>query len=224
MPRFVVTRAPGPAWDPNSATREQPGWDAHAAFMDSLAEEGFIAFGGPAGNENRVVLVVDAADETTIRERFAPDPWTSADVLQILAIEPWTIWLGGDDRIEVATDRTLFLVWYSPGPAWQRNKQRRRQDGWDAHAAFMDALVLQGVVRVGGPLDEHRALLVMQDQDERGLRARLAADPWDGSLLAIDSIEPWTLWLSTRRARQGSAFPGTRTSPPGHRGRARFRS
>ena len=29
--------------------REQAGWDAHAAFMDSLAEEGTVILGGPVG-------------------------------------------------------------------------------------------------------------------------------------------------------------------------------
>ena len=67
VPRFLVTRAPGLAWDLAKPTREQAGWEPHAAFMDSLADERFVAFGGPADDENKVVLVVDALDEATIR-------------------------------------------------------------------------------------------------------------------------------------------------------------
>ena len=82
MARFVVTRAPGPAWDPDRPTREQAGWDPHAAFMDELAEERFIAFGGPAGSQNKVVLVVEASDEATIRARLERDPWSVAGLLR----------------------------------------------------------------------------------------------------------------------------------------------
>jgi uncharacterized protein YciI len=195
MPRFLVTRVPGPAWDPAKPTREQPGWDPHAAFMDLLAEERFVAFGGPAGTENEVVVVIDAADQTTIRARLALDPWTSPGVLDTAVIEPWTIWLGGDERIDVTPGRQLFLVRYGPGPAWEPTKPRRGQAGWDAHASFMDTLTAQGVVLLGGPLDEHRALLVMRHGDEGGLRAQLASDPWVDSVLKIDSIERWRLWL-----------------------------
>jgi hypothetical protein len=46
---FLVERAKGPAWDHTRARREQEGWDANAAFMDALAEEGFVILGGPIG-------------------------------------------------------------------------------------------------------------------------------------------------------------------------------
>jgi uncharacterized protein YciI len=200
MARFVVTRAPGPAWDPDKPTREQAGWDPHAAFMDALAGERFVAFGGPAGNRNKVVLVIDGPDEATIRARLAVDPWTVADLLRTFAIEPWTIWLGGDERINPAHDTTLYLVAYRPGPRWENTKPRREQAGWDAHAAFMDALAKRGVVILGGPLDEHRALLVMQHEDEDGLHEQLAADPWYDDVLTIEYIESWTLWLHHPKA------------------------
>jgi uncharacterized protein YciI len=162
--------------------------------MDALADERFLAFGGPAGNQNKVVLIIDAPDETTIHARLARDPWSPAGLLRTLAIEPWTIWLGGDERIYAAR-AALHLVTWRPGPRWDYVKPRREQPRWDAHAAFMDALTDQGTVVLGGPLDEHRALLVMQDDDESSLRAQLAADPWYDDVLAIDSIEPWALWL-----------------------------
>ena len=36
-------------WDHSRARREQAGWSEHAAFMDALAEEGFVVLGGPIG-------------------------------------------------------------------------------------------------------------------------------------------------------------------------------
>jgi uncharacterized protein YciI len=205
MGRFAVTRAPGPNWDPAKPTREQAGWDPHAVFMDALHDEGFIAYGGPAGTENEVVLVVEAPDETTIRARFDLDPWTEAGLLRIAAIEPWTIWLGGDEHLDPT--RGLYLVAYAPGPDWDDSKSRREQDGWDAHAQFMDDLADQRVVAVGGPLDERRALLVMQHQDERALRALIDRDPWADGVLRIERVERWALWLAPRARSAG--FPAS---------------
>jgi uncharacterized protein YciI len=94
---FVVIRKPGRAWEASHSMREQDGWDAHAAFMDALAEEGFIVLGGPLGDERGHALhVVDAADRQDVERRFAADPW-SDDMLRIARIEPWTILLEAPD-------------------------------------------------------------------------------------------------------------------------------
>jgi len=76
------------------------------------------------------------------------------------------------------------------------------QTGWDAHAAFMDGLVADGFIVVGGPLaDEVRVAHAVEAASEEAIRATLARDPWSGSHLVIDSIEPWTIRLDgTRRA------------------------
>jgi hypothetical protein len=47
---YLVERAKGPAWDHSRERREQAGWDEHAAFMDALADEGFVVLGGPIGD------------------------------------------------------------------------------------------------------------------------------------------------------------------------------
>jgi uncharacterized protein YciI len=90
---FAVTEVAGPNWDASRARREQAGWDEHAAFMDALVGDGFVVLGGPIGDGERVLLVVEAEDEAAVRARFAPDPWLPAGVLEIASIEPWTIWL-----------------------------------------------------------------------------------------------------------------------------------
>lgn len=205
MPRFLVTRAPGRAWDDAKPTRQQAGWDPHAAFMDRLAAERFVAFGGPAGDENEVVLVVDAPDEASIRARLELDLWVGAGLLVTAAVKPWTIWLGGDDRLDVTPPVPLYLVGYRPGLAWELGKPRRDQTGWNAHAEFLDALVDEGVVILGGPLDGERAVVVAHQPDETRLRERLAEDPWHGSILTIERIAEWSLWLPPRRPSGGGA-------------------
>jgi len=92
---YLVTRAKGPAWDHSRRRREQSGWDEHAAFMDELVDDGFVVLGGPIGDGERVLLVVEATDEREVRARFAVDPWLPMGILRIATIEPWTIWLDG---------------------------------------------------------------------------------------------------------------------------------
>jgi hypothetical protein len=51
---------------------------------------------------------------------------------------------------------------------------------------------------LGGPVgagDGDYALLVVDLEDEAAIRARLAADPWEDTILRIESIEPWTVWV-----------------------------
>jgi hypothetical protein len=93
MAAFVVIEVSGTSWDAARARREQDGWDEHAAFMDALVEDGFVVLGGPLGDGERVMLVVEAKDEDGVRRRLALDPWLPAGVLEIASIEPWAIWL-----------------------------------------------------------------------------------------------------------------------------------
>jgi uncharacterized protein len=91
---FLVENAKGPAYDHSRGRREQEGWDEHAAFMDRLAEEGFIVLGGPIGEGDgeNTLLVIKADDEATVRARLAEDPW-SETILTIDSIRPWSVWL-----------------------------------------------------------------------------------------------------------------------------------
>jgi uncharacterized protein YciI len=93
MANFAVRLVHGPGWDPSRQIRGQDAWDEHAAFMDGLVEDGFIILGGPVGDGEQTLHVVEAADENEIEARLAEDPWSSAGLLRIGAIEPWALWL-----------------------------------------------------------------------------------------------------------------------------------
>jgi predicted enzyme related to lactoylglutathione lyase/uncharacterized protein YciI len=97
-----------------------------------------------------------------------------------------------------------FAVRLGHGPGWDTRRPIREQDGWDEHAAFMDGLVDDGFLIVGGPVsdgEETLHLVVAADEDE--IRERLASDPWAvADLLRVGTIEPWSLWLDGRRAPQ----------------------
>jgi membrane-associated phospholipid phosphatase/uncharacterized protein YciI len=104
VPYFAVTRERGESWDAPLPMRMQARWDDHAAFMDALAEEGFIVLGGPVGEEEEgFMFLVDAESEQEIVARLAEDPWVPTGQLRLVSIEPWEIQLGNP------------LAWRDPG-------------------------------------------------------------------------------------------------------------
>jgi hypothetical protein len=73
------------------------------------------------------------------------------------------------------------------------------QSDWPAHAAFMDGLVDDGFIVLGGaPLRRASVVHAVEAESEDAIRATLARDPWSGTHLEIDTIE---------RGRSGST-PG----------------
>jgi uncharacterized protein YciI len=91
----------------------------------------------------------------------------------------------------------MFLVTVRrSGPRYDHALPLEEQAGFEEHAAFMDALVDQGFIVLGGPLaDEQRVVYAIEAASEDELRATLARDPWDGTHLVIDTVEPWTIRL-----------------------------
>jgi uncharacterized protein YciI len=99
MSSFAVVREAGPAWAAGGIF-DQPAVAEHASFMNAVADEGFVLFGGPlAGTESgrvRVLLVVAAGGEAEIERRLADDPWAQSGQLRVVSIEPWRILVGAE--------------------------------------------------------------------------------------------------------------------------------
>jgi hypothetical protein len=94
----------------------------------------------------------------------------------------------------------FHVVVLRAGPEWDRSRPLEEQSGWDEHASFMDALVDDGFLVLGGPLaDEHRVVHVVEAVSPEEVRATLARDPWSGTHLVVDAIDPWTIRLDGRR-------------------------
>jgi uncharacterized protein YciI len=91
----------------------------------------------------------------------------------------------------------LFAVTRSRGPAWKAERPMEEQDDWSSHAVFMNALHREGLVVLGGPLENTSdVLLIARANDADEVRARLADDPWTRNrLLRLERIVPWTLRL-----------------------------
>jgi uncharacterized protein YciI len=93
-----------------------------------------------------------------------------------------------------------FAVTIVHGPGWDESRGIREQRGWGEHAIFMDGLVVDGFILLGGPLGDHRQTMhVVEADSEDEIRRRLAEDPWaHEQLVEVGSIEPWSLWLDFR--------------------------
>ena len=87
---LVILRRSGPEYDHSRPLEEQSGWLEHAAFMDGLVEDGFIALGGVLGDEVRTAHAVEAVSEEAVRETLDRDPWSGSHLV-VDSIDPWTI-------------------------------------------------------------------------------------------------------------------------------------
>lgn len=98
-----------------------------------------------------------------------------------------------------------FALTLTHGPGWDAARPIREQPAWDQHAAFMDRLVEERFIVLGGPLGNGDRTLHLVSADGAGqIEARMAQDPWAAMrLLEIGSIEPWALWLDGRASRAG---------------------
>ena len=98
----------------------------------------------------------------------------------------------------------FFVVLRRKGPEWDRGRPLEAQSGWDEHGAFMDALVDDGFVVLGGPLaDEETVVLAVEADSEAGVRETLARDPWSGTHLVVERVDAWTIRLARDPALHG---------------------
>ena len=94
----------------------------------------------------------------------------------------------------------FLVVLHRSGPDWDPGKPLEEQSGWEQHAAFMDGLVDEGFIVLGGPLaDEYRTAHAVEAESEKAIRAKLAEDPWSETHLRVGSIDRWTIRLDGRQ-------------------------
>jgi uncharacterized protein YciI len=95
--------------------------------------------------------------------------------------------------------KQLFAVIRSRGAAWQASLSLENQEDWDVHASFMNALVKEGFVVLGGPLEgTSDVLLIVRAQTSEEIVDRLSADPWAAKdLLRVSRVTPWKVRLGS---------------------------
>jgi uncharacterized protein YciI len=98
----------------------------------------------------------------------------------------------------VPEGKELYLVRVERGGPWDWSKDMREQELWQEHAQFMNGLVDDGLILLGGPLENGRETVhVVDAPSEEVLRSRFAEDPWaQNGMLTVKSIERWTILLA----------------------------
>ena len=93
--------------------------------------------------------------------------------------------------------KNTFVVISSAGPNRDLSKDTREQPFWDEHADFIDRLVADGFILLGGPLiDEGGSLLVFNAKDENEVREKMKNDPWlKHGILKHESIKRWQIFI-----------------------------
>jgi len=94
MALYAVLLQRGSPYQKSLPLEAQIDWETHAAFMDALVADGFVALGGPLEGSDEVLLVVRASNPGEITSRLRQDPWHQNELLRISRILPWTIRLG----------------------------------------------------------------------------------------------------------------------------------
>jgi uncharacterized protein len=97
--------------------------------------------------------------------------------------------------------KNTFVVISSPGPKREHSKSTREQPLWDEHALFIDQLVADGFVLMGGPFpDEDSAMLIVNADDENEVREKLRDDPWmKHGVLKLESVKRWQIFIDVRK-------------------------
>ena len=97
--------------------------------------------------------------------------------------------------------KNTFVVISSAGPNRDLSKGTREQPFWDEHAEFIDRLVAEGLILMGGPLvDEGGSLLIFNAEDENEVREKLKNDPWfERGILKLESVKRWQIFIDVRK-------------------------
>src|SRR5438270_3452039 len=96
--------------------------------------------------------------------------------------------------------KNTFVAISFAGSNRDQSEGTREQPFWDEHAAFIDQLVADGFVLMGGPLvDEGGAVLIVSAEDEEQVREKLKNDPWfEHGFLRLESVKRWQIFIDKR--------------------------
>ena len=98
-----------------------------------------------------------------------------------------------------------FVAISSAGPNANPLKSTRVQPFWDEHVAFIDQLVEEDFILMGGPLVDEAglprgALLIVNAEDEKKVREKLKRDPWfERGILKLESVKRWEIFIDVRK-------------------------
>jgi len=97
--------------------------------------------------------------------------------------------------------KSTFVAISSAGPNRDLSKSTQEQLLWDEHAAFIDQLVGDGFILMGGPfVDDGGSMLIVNADDENEVREKLKNDPWmKHGVLKLESIKRWQIFIDVHK-------------------------
>ena len=103
-------------------------------------------------------------------------------------------------KVERISLKNTYLVISSAGSNRDLSRGTREQRYWDEHSVFIDALVEEGFILLGGPLvEEGGAMIIVRATDEAEVREKLRPDPWyEHEILKLESIKRWDIFIDQR--------------------------
>lgn len=88
---LVIFRA-GQAWG-SGPPEDQPGWDAHAEWVDDLIERGTFVMGGPLSDFSGSVNLLEGLNAAEAADLVATDPFVQNGVFVVDSVRDWTVYV-----------------------------------------------------------------------------------------------------------------------------------
>ena len=88
---LVIFRA-GPTWE-SGPPDDQPGWDAHADWVDALIEKGIFVMGGPLSDHSGSVSLLERLTAEEAKELVLTDPFVANGVFELDSVRAWTVYV-----------------------------------------------------------------------------------------------------------------------------------
>ena len=89
-----------------------------------------------------------------------------------------------------------LMVRFRAGPSWTVGGVREQAE-WDAHAAFVDALIERGTFVMGGPFsDNSGSMSLLEGVDADEARRILEDDPFmKNGVFVLEEIREWNVFV-----------------------------
>ena len=96
----------------------------------------------------------------------------------------------------------MFVMIYTPGPAWQTVKTVAELPFFREHYMYMKQVFATGQLLMGGPfLDDQGAIGILDVEDEAQARDIVEHDPFVLGRVVEPHLHPWHAFFNQYRAR-----------------------
>lgn len=81
----------GNAWVPATNSPQQPGYRAHADYLNEVDKKNRLIIGGPLADYSQIQLAIEAVSSEEVFALLENDPWLRQDMLQIDKVTKWIL-------------------------------------------------------------------------------------------------------------------------------------